>query len=70
MIADGLNKIPWDKIKTAARNIGRKLADFLMGFFSEEGLDPKTLGNTLGNAIRTGLEFALGFIENFDFAKV
>lgn len=66
-LRDALNSIPWGKIQNTARKIASSLATLLNGFFRTEGL-AKSIGNTIAQAINTGLIFAEEFIKKFDFA--
>ena len=61
-----LASIPWEKIKTKAKQTGKNLASFLNGMF-EFGW--ANLGMTIGEAINTALEFASGFLEEFSFVQ-
>lgn len=67
-LADALDKIPWDKIKTNAGKIGKSLATFLNGILDSEKLFPN-IGKTIGEALNTGLEAAYQFVTNFNFKK-
>lgn len=66
-LRDALNSIPWGKIQNTARKLASSLATLLNGFFRTEGL-AKSIGNTIAQAINTGLIFAEEFIKKFDFA--
>lgn len=66
-LRDALNSIPWGKIQNIARKLGSSLATLLNEFFRTEGL-AKSIGNTIAQAINTGLIFAEEFIKKFDFA--
>ena len=66
-LRDALNSIPWGKIQNTARRLASSLATLLNGFFRTEGL-AKSIGNTIAQAINTGLIFAEEFIKKFDFA--
>lgn len=65
-LRDALNSIPWGKIQNTARKVASSLATLLNGFFRTEGL-AKSIGNTIAQAINTGLIFAEEFIKKFDF---
>lgn len=65
---DTLKKIPWDKIQQTAQSIASKLARLLNGFFSVMDL-ASTLGNTVAQALNTGLIFAYTFLTTFDFGQ-
>ena len=67
-LADALDKIPWDKIKKVAENIGEKTAEFLNGVFSNLHL-AESIGKTIGEALNTALKLALGFLRKFDFSQ-
>lgn len=63
-----LKKIPWSKIQKTAADIATKLARLLNGFFSVMDL-ADTLGNTVAQALNTGLIFAYNFLTTFDFVQ-
>ncbi len=65
---DSLKKIPWGKIQTTAKGIAAKLARILNGFFSVMDL-ASTLGNTVAQALNTGLMFAYTFLTTFNFGQ-
>lgn len=65
---DSLKKIPWGKIQSTAKSIATKLARTLNGFFSVMDL-AKTLGNTVAQALNTGLMFAYKFLTTFNFSQ-
>lgn len=61
-----LENIPWEEIKQKAYNLGKSLATLLNGVFRTEGLGEQ-IGITIAEALNTALNFAYGFIHNFDF---
>lgn len=65
---DSLKKIPWGKIQSTAKSIATKLARMLNGFFSVMDL-ANTLGNTVAQALNTGLMFAYTFLTTFNFGQ-
>ena len=65
---DSLKKIPWGKIQNTAKSIATKLARMLNGFFSVMDL-ASTLGNTVAQALNTGLMFAYTFLTTFNFGQ-
>ena len=67
-LADALDSIPWDKIQAAAYNLGKHFAELLNGVFANLHL-ADSLGKTIAEALNTGLCFALGFLETFDFTQ-
>lgn len=67
-IANALDSIPWDKIKAAAYKLGQHCAELLNGVFANLHL-ADSLGKTIAEALNTGLSFALGFLEKFDFKQ-
>lgn len=67
-LANALDRIPWEKIKKAAYNIGDKVAEFLNGAFSNMHL-ATSLGTTIAEALNTAIQFALGFVRKFDFSQ-
>lgn len=70
MIGEKLNSaltsIPWDKIKSTAKNIGTNIANFLNGFI--ESTDWNLVGNTIAQGLNTSLNFVNGFLNTFDFS--
>ena len=50
-ITDGLNKIPWAKIRATVRKIVRSFATFINGTF--KGADWEVIGNTVAQALNT-----------------
>lgn len=62
-----LENIPWDEIKQKAYNLGKSLATLLNGVFQTEELGER-IGITIAEALNTALNFAYGFIHNFDFS--
>ena len=67
-ITDGLNSIPWDKIKETAYKLGKSLATFLNGLISPDLFG--ALGRTLGETINTALSLGLGFVTNFNWRNL
>lgn len=65
---NALKKIQWKSIQKTASDIASKLARTLNGFFSVMDL-AKTLGNTVAQALNTGLRFAYTFLTTFDFKQ-
>lgn len=65
---NALKKIPWTEIQKTAADIASKLARLLNGFFSVMDL-ADTLGNTVAQALNTGLIFAYTFLTTFDFKQ-
>ena len=63
-----LKSIKWADIQKSAQDIASKLARTLNGFFSVMDL-ADTLGNTVAQALNTGLTFAYTFLTTFDFNK-
>lgn len=64
-ITEALDKIPWDKIKAKAREIGDHLADFLNGMMTTDVF--YALGKTMAEGFNTALNFLDGFIKKFHF---
>lgn len=67
-IANALDAIPWDTIQAAAYKVGQHLAELLNGIFANLHF-ANSLGTTIAEALNTGLSFALGFLETFDFSQ-
>lgn len=68
MLADMLEQIPWEDIRTKAYEMGQHLAEILNGVFANLRL-AVDLGITLAQAINTALDFAYGFITAFDWTQ-
>lgn len=68
-LRDALNSIPWEKIQNTARKLGKSLATLINGFVEVPGL-PESIGNTVAQAINTGIAFASDFIKNAHFDSI
>lgn len=68
MLADMLEQIPWEEIRTKAYEMGQHLAEILNGVFSNLRL-AVDLGITLAQAINTALDFLYGFITTFNWTQ-
>lgn len=66
-ICDGLENIPWEKIKATVNKVAKSLATFLNGLISPRlGYD---LGKTIAEALNTAIGFLATFAEQFDWAN-
>ena len=61
-----LDGVPWDKIKQAASDMGKRLATFLNGLINVPDLG-KSLGKSIAEAINAAFAFLDGFAWNFDW---
>ena len=68
MLADQLEKIPWDKIREKALKAGQILAEILNGVFSNLRF-AVDLGKSLAQGINTALDFLYGFITSFNWTQ-
>lgn len=66
-INKGLKKIDWDTVREKAERMGRNIAVFWNGVFE---LDWRLLGSSIANAVNTGIDFAYGFIHNFEWGRL
>lgn len=66
-VNETLEKIPWDKIRQTATNIGTNLASFLNGAI--DGIDWNLLGYSIAQGFNTAVDFAYSFVTTFDFRK-
>lgn len=66
-INKGLKKIDWDTVREKAERMGRNIAVFWNGVFE---LDWRLLGRSIANAVNTGIDFAYGFIHNFEWGRL
>lgn len=66
-ITEALKSISWSEIQTEALNIGTNIASFLNG--SIEGINWETMGNTIAGGINTAINFAYGFVSEFEWDK-
>lgn len=66
-LTDAMNKIPWNDIYEKARGFGKGLAEFLNGLISPELFG--ALGQTIGGAINTALNFLNSFGETFEWSE-
>lgn len=64
-LTNAMNNIPWDTIYAKASGFGTGLAEFLNGLISPELFG--ALGQTIGGAINTALNFLNSFGETFDW---
>lgn len=64
-----LDNIPWESIQEKARNIGTSLATLINGAVETEGLG-YSIGQTLGNAINTGVIGINAFLDNTHWDSV
>lgn len=64
-----LANIPWDKIKTTARKLGKSLATLINGFVEVEGLG-KAIGYSLAQALNTAYEFANSFVHSLNWESI
>ena len=67
-LTEAMNSIKWEKVFDKARNFGKNLAEFLNGLISPELFD--ALGTTIGNAIRTKLEFLNSLGQTLDWDNI
>lgn len=68
-LAETLANIPWDKIKTQARKLGRSLATLINGFVESEfdGIGIGWwIGHTLAEAINTGFAYLNEFVHTIN----
>lgn len=66
-INKGLKKIDWDTVRTKAERMGRNIAVFWNGVFE---LDWRLLGRSIANSVNSGIDFAYGFIHNFEWGRL
>ena len=66
-ITKGLRKINWDVIREGAEQAGYNISTFLNGLFE---LDWHTIGSTIGNGINTAIDFAYGFVNEFEWGRL
>jgi len=64
-ITNGLEKIPWDKIKKTIKKVVKSIATFLNGWI--KGMNWKTLGKTFAEGINTVVEALYTWYDTFDF---
>lgn len=65
----GLDNIPWGGIQQTAQKIGKSVATLINGFVETAGLD-KSIGNTVAQAINTGVLGANKFLKNLHWESV
>ncbi len=70
-LQDALKSINWENIKKVARNVGKSIGTFIMGFFTntdENGESfTQTLGRTIANGLNTAVQFGLSLLESIQF---
>ena len=67
-IKNGLESIDWDNVFSTLTTFGTNLASFLNGLIDPETL--KVIGETIGNGIMAGINFADAFAEQFNFENL
>lgn len=68
-IRDALNSIPWDEVKETAQKVGKSLATFINGAVEVSGL-ADAVGNTVAQALNTGVAGADSFMKNLHWDSV
>lgn len=68
-LEDALDNIPWDGIQEKAIKIGKSLGTFINGAVETQGLGT-TLGQTIGEAVNTGIYCANAFLDNTKWDEV
>lgn len=68
-LKDALGKIPWDKIQETSTKIGKSIGTFINGAVETNGLGT-TLGQTIGEAVNTGIYGANAFLDNTKWDEV
>lgn len=68
-IRDALNNIPWGEIKETAQKVGKSLATFINGAVEVSGLS-EAVGNTVAQALNTGVLGADSFMKNLHWDSV
>ena len=63
-IADALEKIDWETIKSKAGQLGTKIASFLNGLFTPRTF--RAIATTIAEGLNTALRFAFNFLKTFD----
>lgn len=72
-LKDAMGEIPWDDIYKEASGFGSGLASFLNGLFSENDKGETVfgaVGKTIAGALRTAINSALSFGEEFDWEQL
>lgn len=68
-LKEALENIPWDKIKAAARKLGKSLATLINGFIEVEDLG-YLIGKTLSEAMNTAFEFLNTFVHELHWYSI
>lgn len=68
-VKDALDNIPWDGIQESAQKIGKSIATFINGAVETEGLG-NSIGNTVAQAINTGILGLESFTESLNWGSV
>jgi phage-related protein len=68
-IANGLDKIPWDKIRAGADAAGQNIGAFINGLIGSERV-MKSIGTTAAQAINTIVDFANALLRTVDFKSL
>ncbi len=68
-LKDGLDHIPWDMLQESAKKVGKSLATLINGFVETSGL-AESVGNTVAQALNTGVMGANAFLINLHWESV
>lgn len=61
-LKNALSSVPWDSIQEVSFKVGKSFATLINGFVEADGLD-KTIGQTIGQAINTGILNINAFLD-------
>lgn len=61
-LKNALSSVPWDSIQEVSFKVGKSFATLINGFVEVDGLD-KTIGQTIGQAINTGILNINAFLD-------
>ena len=67
-LVEALNSVEWGAIREKAKGIANSVATLINGFFSTAGLG-QSVGNTIANALGTGIDFAYKLLSTLDFEQ-
>lgn len=68
-LKNALDSIPWEEIKENAKRLGGSLATLINGFIETPGLS-ESIGETIGEAINTGVAGAKAFLSTTKFYEL
>lgn len=68
-LVEALNSVPWESIRTGAKNIATSVATLINGFFATPDLG-QSIGTSIANALGTAIDFAHTALSTLNFEQI